>query len=139
MVEDTREVLKEIGLPYIIENVVGAPLISPVQICGSGLGLRIWRHRLFESNIALTGIPCEHEWQIRDKRFMVMPNGPGSQYYSGIVHVHGRGDGSHFRNLTQLAIWSQAMGIDWMTIEELSQAIPPLYTFHLGKQLIKEA
>ncbi len=35
MVAPTREALKRAGLPYVIENVVGAPLISPVLLCGS--------------------------------------------------------------------------------------------------------
>lgn len=30
-----------------------------------------------------------------------------------------------------------AMGIDWMTGAELSQAIPPAYTEFIGKQLLR--
>ena len=30
----------------------------------------------------------------------------------------------------------EAMGIDWMDRYEISQAIPPAYTEHIGKQLI---
>jgi DNA (cytosine-5)-methyltransferase 1 len=132
-----RELFEFIDLPYIIENVVGAPLSAPVQVCGSGLGLRVQRHRLFESNCDLIGVRCNHRWQDRDLRYLQIPNGRGSERMRGIVYVYGRGDGSHFRNYSQRAIWSHAMGIDWMSIDELSQAIPPLYTYHLGQQLME--
>jgi DNA (cytosine-5)-methyltransferase 1 len=135
LVEYARWLFDEIDLPYIIENVPGAPLINPVQVCGSGLGLRVQRHRLFESNCDIAGIECNHEWQDRDLRYIQVPNGPGSEVRRGIVYVYGRGDGSHFRGQSQERIWSQAMGIDWMKTDELAQAIPPLYTFHIGKQL----
>src|SRR4051794_16680153 len=35
LVAPTRELLYEIGLPYVIENVPGAPLHSPIMLCGS--------------------------------------------------------------------------------------------------------
>ena len=135
LVEYTRWVFEETGLPYIIENVVGAPLIQPVQICGSGLGLRVQRHRLFESNCELEGVRCWHGWQDRDLRYIQIPNGPGSRVRRGIVYVYGHGDGSRFKGQTQKNIWAHAMGIDWMSTDEMAQAIPPLYTFHLGLQL----
>lgn len=137
IVEFTRWLFNEIDLPWIIENVRGAPLIDPVQVCGSGVGLRILRHRLFESNCDIEGVRCRHEWQERDLRYVKIPNGHGSQFRSGNVGVYGRGDGSHFNGQSQREIWSHAMGIDWMTGREMAQAIPPLYTFHLGKQLIQ--
>ncbi len=48
-----REKLKSWGGPYIIENVVGAPLDSPLMLCGAMFGLATYRHRIFESNIPL--------------------------------------------------------------------------------------
>ena len=34
------------------------------------------------------------------------------------------------------AEWERAMGIDWMTRDELAQAVPPAYTRHVGLQLL---
>ena len=48
------EILKKRGKPYIIENVDGAPLISPIALYGSQFkNLYTQRKRLFESNIEL--------------------------------------------------------------------------------------
>lgn len=72
LVEPTREALREVGGPYIIENVVGAPLEDPLMLCGSEFGmqapdvdgtpLKLLRHRLFESNVPLMGAGgCRHD------------------------------------------------------------------------------
>ena len=63
LIPQTREAFVKSGKPYIIENVPGAPLIDPVILCGSSFGLKVRRHRLFESNIKLTGLPCNHKDQ----------------------------------------------------------------------------
>lgn len=57
LIPEGRDLLKATGLPYVIENVPGAPLESPVQLCGSSFGLDVRRHRLFESNIDLVTPP----------------------------------------------------------------------------------
>ena len=72
LVEPVRFRLAGSGLPWVIENVPGAPLLDPVTICGSMFDLRAWdyyinqmvqlrRHRLFESSVALVAPgPCRH-------------------------------------------------------------------------------
>lgn len=65
LLEPTRKLLQSSGVPYIIENVPGAPLINPVQVCGSSFGLKARRHRLFESNLPLVGSVCDHKSQGR--------------------------------------------------------------------------
>jgi hypothetical protein len=60
LVPQTRELLRATGLPYVIENIVGAPLEQPVMLCGQALGLRVRRHRLFETNFPVMVPQCQH-------------------------------------------------------------------------------
>lgn len=117
------------GGVWIIENVVGArkALRDPIQLCGSSFGLRVRRHRLFESNIELVAPKCDHRWQNEDKRYRLYDH--GRWYDSGIVHVFGTGGGKGREH------WADAMRIDWMTDEELAEALPPDFTEFLGLQV----
>jgi DNA (cytosine-5)-methyltransferase 1 len=63
LVAGVRGLLERTGKPYVIENVMGAPLLSPVKLCGSMFGLAVERHRLFESNVPLTAPACDHAAQ----------------------------------------------------------------------------
>ena len=63
LIPQTREALVASGKPYVIENVPGSPLINPIQMCGSHFGLKVRRHRRFESNLPLIGSPCKHKKQ----------------------------------------------------------------------------
>jgi len=138
LVEPTRERFIASGLPYIIENVEGAPLIDPLRLCGSEFGLKaidvdgerlaLQRHRLFESNVWLMGAGgCIHD---------------GDQVagvYGGGRHrnVNDRDSPSRRGGYTPLgSVRNDLMGIDWMTQWGLTQAIPPAYTEFLGRQLL---
>ena len=128
----TRELLEQIGKPYIIENVEGAPLINPISLYGSQFeNLYTQRRRLFESNIKLT--PPEKKMQ-RHKT-PTAGNGIGED---GFISICGSG-GVRGMNAKQIVLyWGFALGgIDWMTRAELAEAIPPKYTEFLGKQLIE--
>jgi DNA (cytosine-5)-methyltransferase 1 len=128
LIEPTRMALVATGLPYIIENVPGSPLINPVMLCGSSFGLPIRRHRFFESNKLLFSLPCMHRLQTFDKPPLHRLVG-----HSRVVGVYGnsRGKGDN------LSARRHAMQIDWMTHKELTQAVPPIYTHFLGKQMIQ--
>ncbi len=127
LIAETREMLKETGLPYVIENVVGAPLENAVQLCGSSFNLAVRRHRRFECSFEVLVPPCDHSRQNGDHWTSWRPNGEVRR--SKVVQVYGNaGDSSE---------WASAMGIDWMTREELTQAIPPDYTEHIGNQLLQ--
>ena len=121
LIPQTREAFLDSGKPYIIENVPGAPLIDPVILCGSSFGLKVRRHRLFESNIELTGLPCNHKDQGK----------PVGIYGSMRDEIPG---GGHTAKSIEQA--REAMGIDWMLWGDLVEAIPPIYTQHLGSQLM---
>jgi DNA (cytosine-5)-methyltransferase 1 len=131
LVGATRDLLKASGLPYVIENVVGAPLVDPVMLCGSSFGLRIRRHRLFEANFPIMTPPCQHGWQT-DKKYPAL-NGQDRKRggRSSIVGVYGNGGDK------RADLWAECMEIDWMTRQELTQAIPPAYTELIGHQLMQ--
>jgi len=126
LVPPTRERLMATGLPWVIENVPGAPMTPLVMLCGSSFnlgipGYQLRRHRWFEPwGFWLMSLPCQH-------------SGP----VIGIYGDHGRdrrrkeGHGRYFT----LAERKQAMGIDWMGRDSLDQAIPPAYTAYIGQEL----
>jgi DNA (cytosine-5)-methyltransferase 1 len=131
----TRELLIEIGLPYIIENVPGAPMENFVTLCGLAFGLDVKRHRQFETSFFVWSPPeCP-------------PGHPGdwvSVFGHTVLergHVYGKapGGGNKIkRRHLGVERGRQAMGIDWMSRGGLSEAIPPAYTRFLGEQLLSE-
>lgn len=122
-IEATRERLTATRLPYIIENVNGAPLVNAVKLCGAQFGLKVYRHRFFESNILLLSPPHSPH---RDK---TPKAGSGLISPKGFISIAG-----HFSNVEYAG---RAMGIDWMSQATLSQAIPPAYSEFLGRQVIE--
>lgn len=132
LVAVTRDALQRIGLPYVIENVPGAPLIDPVTICGSTVGLDVQRHRLFETNWPLMAPACQHGVWIKH-RFAGTPRADGSKPLSRIVNQMASG--------TSHAALATAMGIDWIPdsggrpADALRQAIPPAFCELIGWQL----
>lgn len=140
LIPATRDLLEATGLPYIIENVENAKneLIDPIRLCGSSFGLRVRRHRLFETGGGLVihnPPPCNHQWQDRHKpyRIHISDRRPERHGHTGTVPVHG---GGQLVGMDDLFHASAAMGIDWMTKPELNQAIPPAYTYYLGRKLL---
>lgn len=112
----TREILKRLTVPWVIENVPGAPMRPDLILCGSSFGQpRLKRHRWFEFSFNLPLIllpPCGHAKQL------VSVFGHGGHIYHGVED------------------WRKVMGIDWMTRDELAQAIPPAYTEFIGRYLV---
>jgi DNA (cytosine-5)-methyltransferase 1 len=111
--------------PRVIENVVGAPLVNPITLCGSMFGLGVWRHRIFESTFEIEQPICRHEL-IPEPLDVTGTGGPCN-------HRKTKGGGLH-RKPKSMAQASAAMGIDWMTRRELTQAIPPAYSEYIGRQ-----
>jgi DNA (cytosine-5)-methyltransferase 1 len=127
LIAATRELLQATGLPYILENVEGAPLIDPVRLCGTSFGLPLRRHRLFESSVALLVPPCAHG-HFLERRYWTSWVKNGERVRASTVQVYGNGGEAHE--------WGPAMGIDWMARAELAEAIPPAYTEWIGRQLL---
>jgi DNA (cytosine-5)-methyltransferase 1 len=135
LIPATRSLLTASGIPWVMENVVGAPLVNPIRLCGSSFNLGVevydgWRqlrrHRLFESSFPIGQPKCAHAGatigiygdHARDRRRKL-----------GV-----RARGIDFPDCDRIAIASNAMSIDWMNWKELSQAIPPAYSRYIAQQ-----
>jgi len=128
LIPETRRILEDSSKPFVIENVQGAPLRTQFILCGHSLGLvRLARHRHFESNVFVPRIKCTH------------------RCVDGLIGVYGKRSDGHRTglkryklNITASSIDEAraAMGIDWMTWDELREAIPPAYTEYIGRYLL---
>lgn len=132
LIEPTRALLMETGKPYVIENVPGAPLDNPVMLCGTMFGLKVYRHRLFETSPMILLSPPHEPHNDRSK--WRSGHGPTEK---GFVSVFGHGGGRGWQEFgTGYADYARfAMDIPWMTKAELAEAIPPAYTEWIGQQL----
>jgi hypothetical protein len=124
LVAPTRDRLVAAGMPFVLENVVGAPLRGSLLLCGSMFGLRIRKHRIFEASWPLPIMApagCNHQGDYNEWR------GAG-------------------RSADKLR---EAMGIDWLPISggasrklgvtgDLFNAIPPAYTEWIGRLWLAE-
>ena len=121
LIVPTRIALKEYGVPYVIENVPGAPLESPIMLCGTMFGLPIYRHRMFETsfNVRQPQHPEHVAPQVR------MGRRPKQGEFIQCV--------GHFSGVPEAR---KAMQIPWMGQKELAQAIPPVYTRYVGAALL---
>jgi DNA (cytosine-5)-methyltransferase 1 len=133
LIEPAKDALNATGLPWVIENVAGAPLEDPLMLCGSMFDMDIQRHRYFESNVPLEPPtwPCRHKLWGPD-RF------PGGRSKERTGSSRGLVRGTMEIGSWDIPLKAQqgAMGVDWMTLEELSEAIPPAYTEHIGFYLM---
>ena len=124
LIEPIRKRLK--GMVFVLENVPGAP-VSGITLCGTFFKeLEVRRHRLFESSRFLFAPICSHG-ALRALKYPGSSNRPNG------------------RTVCNVGEWrvpfeqqKRAMGIDWMSLEELSEAIPPAYTEFIGKQIIQQ-
>lgn len=119
-IPETRELLRAAGVPYIIENVPGAPLESPVTLCGSMFGLDVRRHRIFETSFPVAQPECHHG--IWTPRFAQATNRTNKRktVEVGVYRI-------------PLAVQQKAMGLV-RSLPKLSQAVPPAYAEWLGLQ-----
>ena len=131
LLSQTRDSLRDSGLPYVIENVVGAPMVDPVMLCGTALGCvdgdaELRRHRLFEANFPIVGAECQHS---PDRHVLGVYGDLSNEDRSN--GTLGRGTKAGRARARRL------MGIDWpMSDRELAEAIPPTYAEHIGHQLM---
>lgn len=141
LVEPTRAALIATDRPYVIENVVGAPLLNPITLCGSAFDLTaehrgsrffLRRHRLFESNVWLTPVECDCRAYKARGYLVGGVYGQGSDGYLEAAQAAGR---RGYRPPTEVR--AELIGAPWMTRNGLAQSIPPAYTEYLGAQLLE--
>ena len=125
LIEQTRQYLRAIDAPYVMENVVGAPLRRDLILCAASFGLRSYRHRIFECSFPVKQ-PDHPPHIVRVNRRKT--NRRAHWNAGGFVTVIG--DIGRY-------VGPEAMGIDWMSGHELSQAIPPAYTKYIGQQFLQ--
>ena len=123
LIPETRSMLQ--GHPHVIENVPRAPLIDPTQLCGTSFGIEVRRHRLFETNWPLEGLPCDHG-RFTERKYPGSSNRPNGRTVCNIGEWR-----------VPLPIQKEVMEMPWVKkVTEISQAIPPAYTEYIGKQFL---
>jgi DNA (cytosine-5)-methyltransferase 1 len=129
LIKITREQLIINGRPYIIENVVQAPLNKSFILCGLMFGLHVFRHRCFETSffVLAQGHPAHKGKRIGEGYFSIAGGSGRWKTWGTIKRNVSKGTAKQ---------WQSAMDIDWMTRKELTQSIPPAYTEWIGKQLM---
>lgn len=171
LIEPTRAALIASGKPYVMENVVGAPMQNPLMLCGSMFGLQtkcgaqLRRHRLFECsfsieppcscnhgsrsfNSTLVRLKAEQRGMKPNRTIMVVgdtardPLAERKKYRNKTITVTGSTPQQNvvrntIRDTFTVGEARTAMGIDWLPMSRLSQAIPPAYTFFIGTRLIR--
>jgi DNA (cytosine-5)-methyltransferase 1 len=138
LIAPTREAMVATGRPYVMENVevASVELIDPITLCGPMFGLKVYRHRVFETNWPLT-VPAHPKHVERCTRNGYLPT-PEKPFMS----IHG---GKHSRAWQRAAC--DAMGMPWIKvpedarmeriqlgIREVCEAIPPAYAQWIGEQ-----
>jgi DNA (cytosine-5)-methyltransferase 1 len=130
LIEPMRARLEGSGVPWIMENVVGAPVRPDVRLCGFTFGLRVHRHRLFETPLLILSEPFTcYGWTDHVGVYGDHPDGG---------RLWTRADGQPLRRAASIEEGRAAMGIEWMDWPELKESIPPVFTEYIGAQLIRQ-
>jgi DNA (cytosine-5)-methyltransferase 1 len=133
LIEPIRDLLQLVDAPWVIENVVGAPLNDAMVLCGTmfnlgAAGFSLQRHRQFETNFDIEAPDeCNH-------------SRPTIGIYGGHVRCRStkfwRNTGADFPGYDKKALAVEAMGgTHWMTMNQMSEAIPPAYTTYIGRAM----
>jgi len=144
LIPDTRRNLKASGVPWVMENVPGAPMERSLMLCGTMFGLgsgdaELRRHRIFETSWMVLAPHCRH-----GSRDVVGLYGGHVRNRRRTIGVYGEGcrdsRRKHDKGQPDFTVENgkEAMGIDWMTLAELCQAIPPAYAEYIGREFLRQ-
>ena len=131
LIEPVRKLLIESGKPYVIENVVGAPLINPTYLEGTMFGLNVIRRSCFETNWWLP----QPMYLKRKKPIKQLSKIGPTRILQKSAYCQVTTSGSDGWSC-RLADFQDAMNINWMTRAEITQAIPPAYSEYIGRYLM---
>ena len=143
LIPQTRDLLVQTGLPYIIENVEGADLIDPTLLCGTMFNLtardeddetlHLQRHRLFETSFPLPTPEHVHrsgvQWAgVYDGARKRKPGQTAAEHRHSSRNERGGGYVPRSREVRE-----RLLGVQGMTVEGMEQCVPPAYTEYIGK------
>jgi len=137
LIEPVRKLFKESGKAWVIENVLGAPLVKwsdlfgnhGVELCGTMFGLRIYRHRIFETSFPIYAPkPCDHSIvPLNPHRAGGDPGGP--------ISGRARMKQEFGEDVNCEKVWAEEMGVGWMSKTGAREAVPPCFTEYIGRHL----
>ena len=131
----TLAILRTLGLPYIVENVQGAKahMRATLVLHGGMFRLGVHRPRLFEANVLILAVRTPQTLSPLGV-YGAKPDGHTTYRYRDNGNYKGK---SLIRTAKSVEEAREAMGIDWMTWDEIREAIPPAYTEYIGAQLME--
>ncbi len=118
LVDAVRERMN--GTLYVIENVPGVVMPVAFVLCGTAFGLRVYRHRYFETSVMMLSPGCAHE------RPAMNPHSVAGR--KRMIAEYG--------NCGEV-LWRNVMGVPWMNKAEAREAIPPVFTEYIGRRLME--
>lgn len=139
LIDPIRLRLLQTGIPFVIENVRRAPIRVNLMLCGTMFDLKVFRHRYFE----IEGFKIEtkqhykHVGSVHTGEYCTVYNGGDGVggYGTNIVKRRAARAKMKAAGITQSTErWKEAMGIDWMERQELTESIPPAYSRYIAQQ-----
>lgn len=126
LIPATRQLLLQVGLPYVLENVTGArrEMVSPVELCGTMFGLHTYRHRLFEVKGFTLTAPEHQPHPVKSVKM-------GRALQEGdFYHAVGNFSGVDYAR--------RDMGVEWMSRDGIRECVPPAYTEYIARQFLAQ-
>lgn len=125
LIAATRSLLQRAGKPYVMENVLRAPLRKDFFLCGLMFDLKIIRHRIFEAHhvaIAPPLHPGHHTVKLIEKR--------------GYGSIVGNGAGV---GVCSIPFWQANTGMTWTRKRKsMAECVPVAYSRFIGEQVVAQ-
>lgn len=129
-----HRLLLAVGVPFVLENVIGAPLRADLLLTGAMFGLPIVRDRIFECHgfAVPFALAPQHRGTTRRGDLAMVAGGGGAMKGWNRAHWDDPVTRDRLRRRNSVSGWREAMGIDWMDRRTLAKAIPPAYSEFIG-------